>query len=57
MPAEIIRAGVKARSRCECCEKNLQLSTLERVCESLDVPMWEVIRDAERGGVAGASGF
>jgi hypothetical protein len=21
---------------------------LERVCESLDVPMWEVIRDAER---------
>jgi DNA-binding Xre family transcriptional regulator len=29
-------------------EKNLQLSTLERVCESLDVPMWGVIRDAER---------
>jgi transcriptional regulator with XRE-family HTH domain len=29
-------------------EKNLQLSTLERVCASLDVPMWEVIRDAER---------
>jgi transcriptional regulator with XRE-family HTH domain len=29
-------------------EKNLQLSTLERVCESLDAPMWEVIRDAER---------
>jgi len=29
-------------------EKNLQLSTLERVCESLDVPMWEVIREAER---------
>jgi hypothetical protein len=26
--------------------KNLQLSTLERVCESLDVPMWEVVRDA-----------
>ena len=29
-------------------EKNLQLSTLERVCESFEVPMWEVIRDAER---------
>jgi hypothetical protein len=25
-----------------------QLSTLERVRENLDVPMWEVIRDAER---------
>jgi transcriptional regulator with XRE-family HTH domain len=30
-------------------EKNLQLSTLERVCKSLEVEMWEVIRDAERG--------
>jgi DNA-binding Xre family transcriptional regulator len=29
-------------------EKNLQLSTLERVCENLDVRMWEVIRIAER---------
>jgi len=29
-------------------EKNLQLSTLERVCASLAVPMWEVIREAER---------
>jgi transcriptional regulator with XRE-family HTH domain len=28
-------------------EKNLQLSTLERVCEGLDVRMWEVLRDAE----------
>ena len=28
-------------------KKNLQLSTLERVCEGLDVPIWEVIRDAE----------
>ena len=28
-------------------KKNLQLSTLERVCEGLDVSMWEVIRDAE----------
>jgi transcriptional regulator with XRE-family HTH domain len=28
-------------------KKNLQLSTLERVCEGLDAPMWEVIRDAE----------
>jgi transcriptional regulator with XRE-family HTH domain len=27
--------------------KNLQLSTLERVCEGLAVPMSEVIRDAE----------
>jgi DNA-binding Xre family transcriptional regulator len=32
-------------------EKNLQLSTLERVCASLDVPMWKVIRDAEWVGV------
>lgn len=28
-------------------KKNLQLSTLERVCEGLAVPMWEVIRAAE----------
>ena len=28
-------------------EKNLQLSTLERVCSGLDVAMWEVLRDAE----------
>jgi transcriptional regulator with XRE-family HTH domain len=28
-------------------KKNLQLSTLERVCQGLGVPMWEVIRDAE----------
>jgi transcriptional regulator with XRE-family HTH domain len=27
-------------------EKNLQLSTLERVTEGLKVPLWEVIRDA-----------
>jgi hypothetical protein len=29
-------------------KKNLQLSTLERVCEGLQIPMSEVIRDAER---------
>jgi transcriptional regulator with XRE-family HTH domain len=28
-------------------EKNLQLSTLERVCVGLNVRIWEVIRDAE----------
>jgi transcriptional regulator with XRE-family HTH domain len=28
-------------------EKNLQLSTLERVCTGLQVSMWEVLRDAE----------
>jgi transcriptional regulator with XRE-family HTH domain len=28
-------------------EKNLQLSTLERVCNGLQVSMWEVLRDAE----------
>jgi transcriptional regulator with XRE-family HTH domain len=28
-------------------EKNLQLSTLERVCSGLNVAMWEVLRDAE----------
>lgn len=28
-------------------KKNLQLSTIERVCAGLDAPMWEVIRDAE----------
>jgi transcriptional regulator with XRE-family HTH domain len=27
--------------------KNLQLSTLERVCAGLDVPVWEIIREAE----------
>lgn len=28
-------------------KKNLQLSTIERVCAGLDAPMWEVVRDAE----------
>jgi transcriptional regulator with XRE-family HTH domain len=28
-------------------KKNLQLSTIERVCAGLEAPMWEVIRDAE----------
>jgi transcriptional regulator with XRE-family HTH domain len=28
-------------------KKNLQLSTLERVCEGLETPMSSVIRDAE----------
>ena len=28
-------------------KKNLQLTTLERVCVGLEVPMWEVIREAE----------
>jgi transcriptional regulator with XRE-family HTH domain len=28
-------------------EKNLQLSTLERLCAGLNVRMWEVIREAE----------
>lgn len=30
-------------------EKNLQLSTLRKVCEGLKVKIWEVIRDAEGG--------
>ena len=29
-------------------EKNLQLSTLERVCAGLDAQMWDVMREAER---------
>lgn len=28
-------------------EKNLQLSTLERVCEGLGVEMWEIIKEAQ----------
>jgi transcriptional regulator with XRE-family HTH domain len=28
-------------------KKNLQLSTLERVCDGLTVPMSQIIRDAE----------
>lgn len=27
--------------------KNVQLTTLERVCDGLEIPMWEVIREAE----------
>lgn len=27
-------------------EKNLQLDTLQKVCEGLDVAIWEVFRDA-----------
>ena len=30
-------------------EKNLQLDTLERVCNGLEIPIWEVFRDAESG--------
>jgi hypothetical protein len=37
-----------ARSGCERSEQSLELSTLERVCESLDALMWEVIRDSKR---------
>ena len=28
-------------------EKNLQLSTLERVCSGLGISMWEIIKDAD----------
>lgn len=28
-------------------EKNLQLDTLERVCEGLEIPIWEVLKEAE----------
>ena len=28
-------------------KKNLQLTTLERICVGLDIAMWEVIREAE----------
>lgn len=28
-------------------EKNLQLSTLRRVCEGLNVSLWQVVREAE----------
>jgi len=28
-------------------KKNVQLTTLERVCDGLEVSMWEVIREAE----------
>lgn len=28
-------------------EKNLQLSTLERVCVGLDARLWEVLREAQ----------
>ena len=30
-------------------EKNLQLDTLERLSEGLDVTLWELFRDAEAG--------
>ena len=28
-------------------EKNLQLSTLQRVCEGLSTTMWEVLKETE----------
>jgi transcriptional regulator with XRE-family HTH domain len=28
-------------------EKNLTLTTLNRVCDGLGAPLWEIIRDAE----------
>lgn len=30
-------------------EKNLQLDTLQRICQGLGVTLWEVMRDAESG--------
>ena len=30
-------------------EKNLQLDTLQRVCEGLQAPIWEVFKDTEAG--------
>jgi transcriptional regulator with XRE-family HTH domain len=27
--------------------KNIELKTLERICKGLDVPIWQVMRDAE----------
>ncbi len=30
-------------------EKNLQISTLQRVCTGLQVSLWEVMREAELG--------
>ena len=30
-------------------EKNLQLDTLQKVCEGLQTSIWEVFRDAETG--------
>ena len=30
-------------------EKNLQLDTLQRVCEGLEASIWEVFKDAETG--------
>jgi len=30
-------------------EKNLQLDTLQKVCEGLKTSIWEVFRDAETG--------
>lgn len=30
-------------------EKNLQLDTLQRVCEGLQTPIWEVFKHAETG--------
>lgn len=31
-------------------EKNLQLNTLQRVCDGLKVALWEVIQEAEQAG-------
>jgi transcriptional regulator with XRE-family HTH domain len=28
-------------------KKNLQLTTLERVCAGLDIPAWEIMREAD----------
>lgn len=30
-------------------EKNLQLDTLQRICAGMALPMWEVLREAEKG--------
>ena len=30
-------------------EKNLQLDTLQRVCEGLQITIWEVFKEAETG--------
>ncbi|MFT4046541.1 MAG: helix-turn-helix transcriptional regulator [Solimonas sp.] len=45
--ADAIRMHRTYYSAIERGEKNLQLSTLRRVCEGLGVPVWQIVREAE----------
>jgi transcriptional regulator with XRE-family HTH domain len=46
--AELVHMHRTYYSAIERGEKNLTLTTLQRVCDGLGAPLWEIIKDAEQ---------